>query len=250
MFVSFGSRRYRTRLPFAWTFCFCDARAAIFTKEDGRPPRFLGDLSITMPCSMTPPSGPCQAVAAPTMLPSAQSTTSASGYISFRGSITRPGDSLCTLRSQGRPCTTQHSVPAGCQPLPGRLPACQVPLRDFRYIIRYITFLSSRLCLAHPPRRFWCQTICRDSGLHGTRGSLGITEIFLVAGRGSTDWYSELYDRNDWVAPRLTYGLEDTARTSGGGLSAEAWTVRPLPPQYGQTGPGATVCCGRGRSGH
>src|SRR5690606_6972730 len=116
-FVSFGSRQPRTREPLAWTFCLSDARAADFAKEDGRPPRFLGDLSVTMPCSTTPPSGLCQAVAAPTMLPSAQKTTSASGYISFRGSITRPGDSLCTLRSQGRPCTTQHSVPAGCQPL-------------------------------------------------------------------------------------------------------------------------------------
>ena len=136
----------------AWTIYLSGAHAATFAREDGRPPRFLGDPSITMPCSTTPPSGLCQAVAAPTMLPSAQRTTSASENISFRGSITRPGDSLCTLRSQGRPCTTQHSVPAGCQPLPGRLPACRVPLRDCCRVIRYMTFLSSRLCLAHSPR--------------------------------------------------------------------------------------------------
>jgi hypothetical protein len=30
----------------------------------------------------------------------------------FRGSISRPTDSLCTLRSTGYPNTTQHSVPA------------------------------------------------------------------------------------------------------------------------------------------
>src|SRR5258708_10785376 len=40
--------------------------------------------------------------------------------VPFRGSITRPTHSLCTLRSRGHPRTTQHSVPAGCQPLPGR----------------------------------------------------------------------------------------------------------------------------------
>jgi len=40
--------------------------------------------------------------------------------VSFRGSITRPARSLCTLRSRGRPRTTQHSVPAGGQPLPGQ----------------------------------------------------------------------------------------------------------------------------------
>ena len=34
----------------------------------------------------------------------------------FRGSITRPARSLCTLRSRGRPRTTQHSIPAGGQP--------------------------------------------------------------------------------------------------------------------------------------
>ncbi len=38
----------------------------------------------------------------------------------FRGSITRPTGSLCTLRSRGRPRTTQHSVPAGGQPCPGQ----------------------------------------------------------------------------------------------------------------------------------
>jgi hypothetical protein len=34
----------------------------------------------------------------------------------FRGSITRPTHSLFTLRSQGRPCTTQNSLPAGDHP--------------------------------------------------------------------------------------------------------------------------------------
>jgi hypothetical protein len=40
-----------------------------------------------------------------------------SGY--FRGSITRPTHSLCTLRSAGYPNATQHSLPAAGQALPG-----------------------------------------------------------------------------------------------------------------------------------
>ena len=104
-----------------------------------------------MPCSTTPQSGSSQAVTAQAMLPSTQKTVSASETVSFRGSITRPGNSLCTLRSQGRPWTTQHSVPADCQSLPGRGNTCQVPPRDFHHVIRYMIFLSSRLCLAHSP---------------------------------------------------------------------------------------------------
>ena len=46
--------------------------------------------------------------------------------IYFRGSITRPARSLCTLRSRGHPRTTQHSVPAGGQPWPGRTLTCRV----------------------------------------------------------------------------------------------------------------------------
>ena len=88
-------------------------------------------------------------VATRTLLPSTLKTVSASGTYSFRGSITRPGDTLCTLRSQGRPCTTQHSVPAGCQPLPGRINPCRVPSGVFSQIFLYMTYLSSRLCLAH-----------------------------------------------------------------------------------------------------
>ena len=44
----------------------------------------------------------------------------------FRGSITRPARSLCTLRSRGHPRTTQHSIPAGGQPWPGRTLTCWV----------------------------------------------------------------------------------------------------------------------------
>ena len=75
---------------------------------------------VYMPRSSTPVDRLHQAVAIQPMLPSAKTTTSAPLQSRFRGSITRPTDSLCTLRSRGRPRTTQHSVPAGGQPLPGQ----------------------------------------------------------------------------------------------------------------------------------
>src|SRR5262249_60158629 len=53
------------------------------------------------------------------MRPSAVVTASASTVLNSRGSLTQPARSLCTLRSVGYPASTQHSVPAGGQPLPG-----------------------------------------------------------------------------------------------------------------------------------
>lgn len=71
-----------------------------------------------MPRSQTPADPPHPACSVRTMLPSVIATTSAPPQTPFRGSITRPAGSLCTLRRRGRPRTTQHSVPAGGQPLP------------------------------------------------------------------------------------------------------------------------------------
>ena len=66
-----------------------------------------------MPRSSTPADRLHLTMTVHTMLPSAQLTASAPHSLCFRGSITRPARSLCTLRSRGRPRTTQHSVPAG-----------------------------------------------------------------------------------------------------------------------------------------
>ena len=51
--------------------------------------------------------------------------------LSLRGSITRPTDSLCTLRSLGYPNTTQHSVPTASTLGRTGLATCRVPLRSF-----------------------------------------------------------------------------------------------------------------------
>lgn len=72
------------------------------------------------------------------VLPSGYKTTSASTLRSFRGSITRPACSLSTLRSLGRPTTTQDSVPAASQLCRGRLATPWVPLQGFRLPMSYL----------------------------------------------------------------------------------------------------------------
>ena len=95
------------------------------------PPRFLGD-----------PLSAC-----PALRPRWNSGTLAAKYpeyclplverrrlpqLRFRGSITRPTDFLCTLRSSGCPNTTQHSVPAANTLGRVGLVTYGVPLREKR----------------------------------------------------------------------------------------------------------------------
>ena len=136
-------------MPTTWATWLNGARTVIFAMENQRPPRFLGNPHVNHALLSDPADGLAPGVAAQTLLPSTLKTVSASGSYSFRGSITRPGDPLCTLRGQGRPCTTQHSVPAGCQPLPGRLSSCRVPSEAFSRVLPHMTPHSSRLNLAH-----------------------------------------------------------------------------------------------------
>ena len=74
---------------------------------------------MCMPRSSTPASSSRPASCGVSIRPSVFLTTSALAGIISRGSITRPAHSLCTLRSADHSATTQHSVPAGGQPLPG-----------------------------------------------------------------------------------------------------------------------------------
>jgi hypothetical protein len=64
--------------------------------------------------------------------------------ITFRGSITRPTHSLSTLRSPGRPGTTQDSLPAVGQLCRTGLVTRRVPMKGFRF-----RFLLSQAFLAH-----------------------------------------------------------------------------------------------------
>ena len=89
-----------------------------FTSEASGPPRFLDVPVAHMLRSWTPVESQRPGLLGRAMRPSAVVTACASTSTNSRGSLTQPARSLCTLRSAGCPYTTQHSVPAGGQPLP------------------------------------------------------------------------------------------------------------------------------------
>ena len=99
--------------------CSTGCPSRLSCAETTRSPRFLGSPPVCMPRSLTPASSSRQASCGVSTRPSVPLTTSALARIVFRGSITRPAHSLCTLRRADHSATTQHSVPAGGQPLPG-----------------------------------------------------------------------------------------------------------------------------------
>jgi len=89
--------------------------------EDAGSPRFLGDPDAYALRSSTPAGLQRQALSAPPCGLPFRKRRRPPQSSSYRGSITQLARSLCTLRSTGHPDTTQHSVPAGGQPLPGRI---------------------------------------------------------------------------------------------------------------------------------
>ena len=86
-------------------------------ETDGSP-KFLGTPRVPWPCSSTPVGSvtPGQ-YGVPTRSP--RLTRARTPTRSFRGSIAWPGHWLSTLRREGRPSTTQDSLPAAGQALPG-----------------------------------------------------------------------------------------------------------------------------------
>ena len=98
-----------------WTLLIARRPVVSSARKNGDLPGSWRTPVINMLCSPTPQSRLHQTHTIQTMQPSKQKTMSTSESVSFRGSITQPVNTLCTLRA-----TTQHSVPAGSQPLPGR----------------------------------------------------------------------------------------------------------------------------------
>ena len=79
-------------------------------------PRFLGSPLGYMPCSKTPVGRRRQATGRLSCCLPHLLRRRLPRRVQFRGSITQPATMLSTLRSQGYPCTTQDSLPAGGQP--------------------------------------------------------------------------------------------------------------------------------------
>jgi hypothetical protein len=106
--------------------------APLPSREEGAgSPRFLGNLRMRAPV-FDPGGASAPGLLGASVLPSVLTTASASTGSFSRGSIPRPACSLSTLRSQGRPCTTQDSLPAGDQPYRTGLYPPQGPSRRFQ----------------------------------------------------------------------------------------------------------------------
>ena len=108
----------RARHPRAWAVQPGVPPGSLARRRSGLPGSW-GAPHVCMPRSSTPASSSRPASCGVSIRPSVFLTTSALAGIISRGSITRPAHSLCTLRSADHSATTQHSVPAGGQPLPG-----------------------------------------------------------------------------------------------------------------------------------
>ena len=136
---------------------------AVLTAETIGSPRFLGEPL----CARASPEHPGwnssdQVSTADGARPSRVPTPWASTITSVFGAeqlwLTH---SLSTLRRPGYPSTTQDSLPAGDQPLPGRIPTCQVRFRRFQKLHdshHVISFPSSRLSLSHVG---WARAVTR-----------------------------------------------------------------------------------------
>jgi hypothetical protein len=84
----------------------------IIRTETAGSPRFLKDPFVCMPCSPTP-AGSLRSLSSARRDMAFRIWNSVGSCSElFRGSITRPAHSLCTLRRGSCPTTTQHSVPA------------------------------------------------------------------------------------------------------------------------------------------
>ena len=121
--LAFRSRRRQVPRRRAGGFCFSRRfpPCGFISKGNDRASHVPGEPPVPMPCSPTPAgrnaSGLYDASARPPFRPRRRLLTSTV----FRGSITRPGHSLSTLRRVGRPTTTQDSLSATGQVLPDGL---------------------------------------------------------------------------------------------------------------------------------
>jgi hypothetical protein len=136
------SRRRAARRRRAWGLVF--GPPTDLSRGDDQVSQVPGEPSAYMPCSSTPARSRCPASSTPRCsLPPCQQRRPSQPWV-LRGSIPRPARSLCTLRSRDHSRTTQHSVPAGGQPLPGGTGYPQGSHEGFRHHEPSMASSSSR----------------------------------------------------------------------------------------------------------
>ncbi len=106
-------------------------------------PSSWGAPIARMPCSLTPVGQPLPDHGRAAMLPPRR-TKRRRQHCAFRGSITPPPSSLCTLRRMNHSITAQHALPGAGQALPDRLDNLQGSNRRFQ-ILHLIPLLQAWL---------------------------------------------------------------------------------------------------------
>ena len=148
--VPFAPPPCRAHRSEAWTVC-CIGCPTRWLDGDDRISQVPGEPPCVYAVLFDPGRASVPGDCGTSVLPPLRKPRRPPRAVSFRGSITRPARSLCTLRSRGCPRTTQHSVPAGRQPLPG---GTVPPGSSVRFQSRsHMASSSPRLCLAHLPRK-------------------------------------------------------------------------------------------------
>ena len=94
-------------------------------------PSSWGTPIARMPCSLTPAGQPFPDHCRTAVLPPLR-TRRGRPHCAFRGSITPPSSSLCTLRRVDRSTTAQHALPGAGQAFPDRLYYLQGSNRRFQ----------------------------------------------------------------------------------------------------------------------
>jgi len=117
----------------------------LITTETMRSPRFLGSPNGCMPSLFDPGEAPAPGHWVRACCLPSYPRRRPPQLLHFGAQSRQPTPSLSTLRSRGRPSSTQDSLLGGGQPYPGR-----IDLRDSKGGFRfYMSSSSSRLGLAH-----------------------------------------------------------------------------------------------------
>ena len=127
-------------------------------------PKFLGNPSVSMPCSPTPAGPTHQAMTmrrrGPHPVPNSEGSLRRA---TFRGSMTRPGHSLSTLRPDGRPPGRKTRFPLSATLYGTGLATRRVPTKGFENA-SYIPSSFPRLCLAQWQRCHFLATLPPSRG--------------------------------------------------------------------------------------
>ena len=147
------SRGLRARFPTGLDLLISRSPSRHFTRRRLDLPGSWGIPGVGLPRSLTPAKLLAPGRYSAGVLSPVDTTPTTSATCAFRGSLTQPSHLLSTLRSRRYRTTTQDSLPAGGQPLPGGIRTRRVPFRRFQVSVDCMSTSSFLLLQALPGAR-------------------------------------------------------------------------------------------------